>query len=164
MTRKRGRRRRCKKRRIQKLPSSRIPPFIWLCDEEQASRPAARQKISKIRRVARGTVCPGAQARIYKERSHDLWGGLGYLSISMVHAISVARISIRSSKTLLFPPFEEAFTRFQDVIFRLPRETTISNFVCTSLRGPLREKSSVRFFYDRLTRQGAWKGGKDEAD
>lgn len=47
------------------------------------------------------------------------------------------------------------------------RETTISNFVCTSLRGPpplLREKSSVRFFYDRLTRQGAWKGGKDEAD
>ena len=67
------------------MRSSRIPPFIWLCDEEQA-RPA-RQKISKIRRVARGTVCPGAPSRIYKERSHDLCRGLGYLSISMVHAI-----------------------------------------------------------------------------
>lgn len=69
------------------MRSSRIPPFICLCDEEQA-RPA-RQKISKIRRVARGTVCPGAQSRIYKERSQDLCRGLGYLSISMVHAISL---------------------------------------------------------------------------
>ena len=73
------------RKRRMKLRSSRIPPFIWLCDEEQA-RPA-RQKISKIRRVARGTVCPGAPSRIYKERSHDLCRGLGYLSISMVHAI-----------------------------------------------------------------------------
>lgn len=73
------------RKRRMKLRSSRIPPFIWLSDEEQA-RPA-RQKISKIRRVARGTVCPGAPSRIYKERSHDLCRGLGYLSISMVHAI-----------------------------------------------------------------------------
>lgn len=110
-----------RKRRI-KLRSSRIPPFICLCDEEQA-RPA-RQKISKIRRVARGTVCPGAQSRIYKERSHDLCRDLGYLSISMVHAISLHGyryvLASNSGPAFLFFPLSfplSFFLVFLDFVF-----------------------------------------------
>lgn len=104
------------------LRSSRIPPFICLCDEEQA-RPA-RQKISKIRRVARGTVCPGAQSRIYKERSHDLCRDLGYLSISMVHAISLHGyryvLASNSGPAFLFFPLSfplSFFLVFLDFVF-----------------------------------------------
>lgn len=49
----------------------------------------ARQKISKIRRPMRGTVRRAIRCRIYKERRRDLCRTVGYLSVSMVHAISL---------------------------------------------------------------------------
>lgn len=170
-------RRRCRKKRMRKSPSSRIPPFI--SGFVTRSRPA-RQKISKIRRVARGTVRPGAQTRIYKERSHDLCPGLGYLSISMAHAIPLHgyRYVFLPRELcffplclfLSFPPAVYALRRYNRRLFLVLRETSISNFVGASRskllrplkRPPLREKSSVYFFYDRLMPRAGGAASKEE--
>lgn len=165
------------KKEDAKSPSSRIPPFI--SGFVTRSRPA-RQKISKIRRVARGTVRPGAQARIYKERSHDLCPGLGYLSISMAHAIPLHgyRYVFLPRELcffplclfLSFPPAVYALRRYNRRLFLVLRETSISNFVGASRskllrplkRPPLREKSSVYFFYDRLMPRAGGAALKEE--
>lgn len=65
-------------------------PFISLCAaDDGARRVRARQKISKIRRPVRRTVRRAIRCRIYKERRRDLCRTVGYLSVSMVHAISL---------------------------------------------------------------------------
>lgn len=64
--------------------------MISLCAaDEGARRFRARQKISKIRRPTRGTVHRAIRCRIYKERRRDLCRAVGYLSVSMAHAISL---------------------------------------------------------------------------
>lgn len=64
-----------------------LSPFVRA--DDGARRVRARQKISKIRRPMRGTVRRAIRCRIYKERRRDLCRTVGYLSVSMVHAISL---------------------------------------------------------------------------
>lgn len=95
---------------------------------------------------------------------------------------TVARISIRflASRALLLSPLPlpllssfpavYALRRYNRRLFLVLRETSISNFVGASRskllrplkRPPLREKSSVYFFYDRLMPRAGGAASKEE--